>query len=255
MEKSPKNLIVLPVLKPKIASDKAYILKSFAYKIINFSQDAQPYELVGLSKSALYMGFDVSHEHQKRQSHYAFSAVDSASQILYLNQVQELPLNERIDLQTLQQDIVRSINAYQTKYKEAPKRILLMRDGLFLEDKDLLKNHLELLDIEYAVVEINKNSEINSESNLKSFLIQLEPARFIYFSQTYNLQKAVEINIVFNKTAFTNEQLAKEIYLTTRLYHPTPYTNLKLPYPLHVTDKVALYKKEWKLYVPYFVIL
>lgn len=252
LNKVPKNLVVLPVLVPKIASDKVYILKSFAYKALNFMENAQAYQLLGLSDDALYMGFDLSHDFQKRLSHYAFSTVDNNAKVLYINHKCNIQLNEKFELETIEKDIVKSIDRYKYINKKSPKILFLIRDGIFLEDTDILKNHLDLLSIDYILIEINKNSNINSQQHLKGMLIRLEPNRYVYFAQTYNLQKAVEINILLNHSKLSNEQIAKEIYLTTRLFHPTPYVNLKLPYPLYITDKVALLGDEWKLYIPYF---
>lgn len=252
LNRTPKNLVVLPVLVPKIASNKVYILKSFAYKALNFLENAQTYQLLGLSDDALYIGFDLSHDFQKKQSHYALSAVDNNAKVLYINQKRNVQLNEKLELETIEKDIVKSIDRYKSKNRKSPKTLFLIRDGIFLEDMNILRNHLDLLNIDYILIEINKNSNINSQHNLKGMLVKLEPSKYVYFAQTYNLQKAVEINILLNHSKLSNEQIAKEIYLTTRLFHPTPYVNLKLPYPLYITDKVALLVDEWKLYIPYF---
>jgi hypothetical protein len=252
LKDAPKNIVVLPVLTPKITSDQTYILKSFAYKALNFSQDAQAYRLLGLSNGALYMGFDLSHDSQKNLSHYAFSAVDVNGKVLYINQRRDIPLNEKLQLEFLQEDIVKSIDRYKLANKKTPDIIFLMRDGVFLEDVSLLKNHIDLLKTDYIIIEINKNSNINSERDLKGMIIKLETNKYVYFAQTHNLQKAVEINIMANNSKLSDEQIAKEVYLTTKLFHATPYTNSKLPYPLYITDKVALFKNEWKLYIPYF---
>lgn len=253
LEKSPKNLIVLPVLKRKITDNQVYILRSFAYKFLNFSKDAQPYQLIGLSRNIVYIGFDLSHDHQKRKSSYAFSAVDSQGKVLYINQKPDLPLNEELEIDLVEKDVVKSIDRYKSVHGQFPETFFLMRDGVFLEDINLLKNHLDLMNTKYAVVEINKNSNINSAQNLKGMLIRLQDSKYVYFPQVLHVQKAVEIKIVLNNTKLSNDQIAKEIYLTTRLFHPTPYTNLKLPYPLYITDKVSLLEYEWKLYVPYFM--
>lgn len=252
IKNAPKNVVILPVLTPKIISDQIYILKSFAYKIVNFSQNAQTYQLLGLSDNALYIGFDLSHDFQKRVSHYAFSAVDTNGKVLYINQRRDIPLNEKLELELSQKDIVKSIDKYKLVNKKLPNIMFIMRDGVFLEDINLLKNYLDLLKIDYTIIEIDKNSKINSKQNLKGMIVKFEPNKYVYFAQTCNLQKAVEINIVINNSKLSDEQIARETYLTTRLFHPTPYTNLKLPYPLYITDKVALFNNEWKLYIPYF---
>jgi len=46
-------------------------------------------------------------------------------------------------------------------------------------------------------------------------------------------------------------KIAKTTYLSTKLYHPTPYASLKLPYPLYITDKVGKLPIAWKIYIPY----
>ncbi|MGB9821550.1 MAG: protein argonaute [Pseudothermotoga sp.] len=252
LEKSPENLIILPILKSKIASDKAYVLKSFAYKILNFSQNAQPYKLLGLSPNTLYIGFDLSHDQQRRKSDYALAAVDNEGKVLYINHKRNLTLNEKLEMDLVEKDVAKSLDRYRDVHNQFPKNFFLIRDGIFFEDVNLLKNHLDLINIDYAVIEVDKNCNINSDQNLKGILARLEDDKYIYFAHGFNLQKGVEINIVFNNTKLSNGDIAKEIYLTTALFYPTPYSNLKLPYPLYITDKVALLKYEWKLYIPYF---
>lgn len=252
LEKSPENLIILPILKSKIASDKAYVLKSFAYKMLNFSQNAQPYKLLGLSPNTLYIGFDLSHDQQRRKSDYAFAAVDNEGKVLYINHKRSLTLNEKLEMDLVEKDVAKSLDRYKNVHNQFPKNFFLIRDGIFFEDVNLLKNHLDLINIDYAVIEVDKKCNINSDQNLKGILARLEDGKYIYFAHGFNLQKGVEINIVFNNTKLSNGDIAKEIYLTTGLFYPTPYSNLKLPYPLYITDKVALLKYEWKLHIPYF---
>ncbi|MCX7812500.1 MAG: hypothetical protein N2250_02440 [Pseudothermotoga sp.] len=252
LKKFPKNLIVLPILVSKIVENQVYVLKSFAYKTINFVPGSQPYYLSGLSNGALYTGFDLSHDHHKRRSDYAFAAVDSKGKILYIDQELNLKLDERLDMNLLLKNIARSIDLYTLSNGVPPRILFLIRDGLFIEDTTELKNHLDILKVDYVIVEINKNSNINSSMNLKGKLIELQKNKYIYFADTYNLQRGVEINIHTNRSNLSEEQIAYEIYLTTRLFHPTPYVNLKLPYPIYIVDKVSLLKDEWKLYIPYF---
>jgi len=254
LEKMPKNLVTMPILKYKLTTPDGlrYIIRSFAYKMLNFSDEAQLYELIDIMKNTLFIGFDLSHDHQKRKSNLALAAVDSYGKVIYTFQKQELPLNEKLNFDTLQTFFAKSVDRYNTKHGSNPERVYLMRDGVFLEDIDLLTNYLDITGLDYVIIEINKNSNINSEENLKGMLIKLQKDRFIYFTETYNLQKGVELNIVKNKSKLTDEQIAKQIYLSTRLFHPTPFSNLKLPYPLYITDKVSLQPVEWKLYIPYF---
>lgn len=252
LKKFPKNLIILPALISKIVEGQAYILKSFAYKTLNFTPNSQAYRLVGLSDGALYIGFDLSHDRQKRRSDYAFAAVDSDGKVLLVVQKLKLPLNEKMDTEKLISDTAKSINLYTSLKGSPPKIIFLMRDGVFIEDTSELKSQLDLFKIKYVIVEINKNCNINSSANLKGKMVELDRNRYVYFAETYNLQKGVEVNIHTNKSDLSEWQIAREVYLSTRLYHPTPYVSLKLPYPLYITDKVSLLKDEWILYVPYF---
>ncbi|MEN3009001.1 hypothetical protein [Pseudothermotoga sp.] len=252
LKEFPKNLIVLPILVSKIVENQIYVLKSFAYKTINFIPGSQPYHLSGLSNGALYVGFDLSHDHHKRRSDYAFAAVDSKGKILYVDQKLNLKLDERFDMNLLLKDITRSVDLYTLLNGVSPKTLFLIRDGLFIESTTELKNHLDLFKMDYVIIEINKNSNINSPINLKGKLIELQKNKYVYFADTHNLQRGVEINIHTNRSNLSEEQIAHEIYLTTELFHPTPYVNLKLPYPIYIVDKVSLLKDEWKLYIPYF---
>lgn len=252
LNEMPKNLIVLPVLPSNIKKNEPYIPKSFAYKTLNFVENAQAYKLLGLSEGALYIGFDLSHDLQKRKSHYALSAVDNNAKVLYINQKRDIQLNEKLELEILEKDIVKSFDRYEHTTGRIPKILFLIRDGIFLENLDLLRNHLDLLNVDYVIVEINKKSNLNSWQNLKGTLVELETNRYVYFAETFNLQRAVEINIVSNRSKLPDKQIAREIYLTTRLFHATPYSTLKLPYPLYITDKVALLGEEWSVYIPYF---
>ncbi len=254
LEKVPRSLTPMPILKPKLTSTDGlrYIIKSFAYKMLNFSKEAQPYELMDIMKNTLYIGFDLSHDHQKRKSNLALAAVDSYGKVIYIFQKQDLPLNEKLNLDTLQTAFAKSVDRYNAKHGRNPDYVYLMRDGVFLEEIGLLTNYLDITGLDYVIIEVNKNSNINSEENLKGILIKLQKDRFLYFTETYNLQKGVELNIIKNRTKLTDEQIAKQIYLSTRLFHPTPFSNLKLPYPLYITDKVSLLPVEWKLYIPYF---
>jgi len=252
LSKLPRNAIAFPIIKEKVLAGPVYIIRSFAYKALNFTEDAKAYELIDLIKNVLFVGFDLSHDHVNRLSHFALSAVDDSAKILYIHHKENLPLNEKAELELLQNSIAQALNRYKLVHGSMPACLLLMRDGIFFEDISYIRNYLDTLGLKYIVVEVNKNSNINGPKDLKGKILELDEKKFVYFATTYNLQKAVEINVVLNNSNLTPRQIAKHVYLSTRLFHPTPYVNLKLPYPLYVTDKVSLLGQLWKLYVPYF---
>ncbi|MDN5338832.1 MAG: hypothetical protein PWQ20_1902 [Thermotogaceae bacterium] len=254
LEKIPDNFISLPILKLNLLKGfkyKPYIIRSFVYKFINFAPEAQPYILRGLSNNTLYFGFDTSHSRDKRKSNAAFAGVDNLGKVIYINKQINLDLNEKLDEKIIIENCVKAINRYKEKRNVFPENVFVIRDGIFREEVDLIMNNLSFKNIKTVFVEINKNCNINSSEIIKGNLIKLTNDTYAYFHESYNHQKGVEIKILANNTNKSNSEIAKEIYLTTRLFHQTPYTNLKLPFPLYITDKVSL-NDLWKLYIPYF---
>lgn len=246
------NVVLLgPILKAKLQELTTYVIKSYMYKILNFTQEAQAYIIDEIPKDALFIGIDLSHRATTRESTLLLSAVDNFSKVIHVAQHNRLPLNEKIDIDTLEEEIIKSISKYQDKHGQKPQEIYIFRDGIYIENISSISTNLEAENIKHTFVSINKQSNINSQYTLAEHLIKLTENKYIYFPDTINGQTSVEIDITINKTDKTNDEIAKTTYLSTKLYHPTPYASLKLPYPLYITDKVGKLPIAWKIYIPY----
>lgn len=246
------NVVLLgPILKAKLQELTTYVIKSYMYKILNFTQEAQAYIIDEIPKDTLFIGIDLSHRATTRESTLLLSAVDNFSKVIHVAQYNRLPLNEKINIDTLEEEIIKSISKYQDKHGQKPQEIYIFRDGIYIENISSISTNLEAENIKHTFVSINKQSNINSQYTLAEHLIKLTENKYIYFPDTINGQTSVEIDITINKTDKTNDEIAKITYLSTKLYHPTPYASLKLPYPLYITDKVGKLPIAWKIYIPY----
>ncbi|GAB6190129.1 hypothetical protein JCM30566_18720 [Marinitoga arctica] len=253
IQKFPKKLILQPILKEKIEKIQPYIIKSYVYKMGNFISECQPYVIKNLKEKSntIYIGLDLSHDTYLKKSNLAICAVDNLGNILYLNKHKDLELNEKMNLDIFEKEYIQVLNKYKEKYKNYPENIILLRDGRYLENIEIMKNILNIENIKYSLIEVNKSVNINSYDDLKEWIIKLSENNFIYYPKTYLNQKGVEIKIIENNTDYNNEKILEQVYSLTRVVHPTPYANYRLPYPLHVVNKVALTDLEWKLYIPY----
>lgn len=247
----PKNFVLLPILKENLIKKQPYVINSFAYKILNFTENAQPYT-VNVPSGTLFVGVDLSHENLLKKSHFAISAVDHLGKVLYVGVKRNLQLSERFNEEIIVEYFQRIFERYKNRHSRAPARVIIIRDGLWLENTERIAEDLKKFMNEIALVEIVKNSVINSLSNLQEHVIKITSETCVYFPRTYHNQKGVEIRIRANNTDIDNEEVMKTVYKATILYHPTPYATLRIPYPLYITDKIALFGDEWKLYVPYF---
>lgn len=248
----PPNFILLPILKENILKKQIFTINSFAYKILNFTEKSLPY-YIKISPNTLFVGIDLSHDLIERKTSFTISAIDSIGKPIYVSARRNLPLNEKFNVEIFQEEIPKILTRYELKYKRKPERIIIIRDGTYKEQIEDIEEIIKNFSNKYAIVEINKNSTINSFNNLQELLIKLNENTSVYFPKTYHNQTSVEINIIRNHTDITNEELMRTIYKTTIIYHPTPYMTLKLPYPLYITDKIGRLGGEWKFYVPYFI--
>lgn len=247
----PQNFVLLPILKENLVNKQVYVMNSFAYKVLNFTETALPYT-VNIPSHTLFIGVDLSHDHISKKSHFAISAVDYLGKVVYVGAKRNLQLNERFSEEVIIGYVQRIFERYKERYGETPARVIIVRDGSWLEDVEKIVEDLKSFKNEIALVEIVKDSVINSPLNLQEHVIKITKDMCVYFPRTYHNQKGVEIRIRVNNTDICNEEIMKAVYNATILYHPTPYTTLKIPYPLYITDKVALLGGEWKFYVPYF---
>ena len=253
VKKFPSNLELQPILKEKFQSLQSYIIKSYVYKMGNFMPGCKPFILKNLEKNdnTLYIGMDMSHDTYLRKTNFAISAVNHIGDIIYISSHENLELNEKMNIDILEEEYIKAISKYKEKTGNFPENVFIIRDGKFLEEINQLDNIFGYENIEYTLIEINKNTNINSYDELKEWIIKMDENTFIYYPKTFLNQRGVEIKIIFNNTNYTNLEIVKQIYALTRVAHSTPYTNYKLPYPLHIVNKVALDKYEWKLYIPY----
>ncbi|BBE31743.1 hypothetical protein OSSY52_18840 [Tepiditoga spiralis] len=254
MNKMPKNIIFQPVLMKNINSMKPFIIKSFVYKLAKFLPGNTPFIINNLKeyKEDLFIGLDMSHDNISKKTHFSITAVENNGNILYLNRIKELQLNEKIKLDLFEKEYINIINKYETKHKKLPKRIFLYRDGIYLENIERIKNIVEYKEIKGTFIEVNKNSNINSTYDLKDNIIKISNEIYVYFPKTMHKQKGIELKIIYNNVKIENEKIAFQGFMLSKLYYSTPYSNIKLPYPIHITNKVALNDLEWKLYIPYF---
>lgn len=248
----PSNFILMPILKENILQKQVYVLNSFAYKMLNFTEEAMPY-YVKLPPHTLFIGIDLTHDIVSRKSALIISAVDYIGKPIYVGAKRNLELSEKFDVSSITEHLQRIVHKYEKKFGKPPARVIILRDGTWQEDIKDIASGVRTFIPKLALVEILKNSAINTPLNLQEFVIKLTPDSCVYFPKTYHNQNGVEIRIRLNETDLDNEKLMLTTYKTTVLYHPTPYTTLKLPYPLYITDKVGLVGGEWKLYIPYFV--
>ncbi len=245
------NIIALgPILKSKLKELAPYIMRSYMYKILNFSTNAQPYVIEQIPKDSLLIGMDLSHNIMTRESTLLLSAVDNYGKLIHIAQHSRLPLNEKMNVDTVEDEIMMAIKRYSDIYGRRSEQVYIFRDGIYIEDITSISTNLESEGIKHAFISVNKRSNINSEYTLAEHLIKLSDSWYVYFPTTLNLQSSIEIEIVTNKTEKSNDEIAEVTFLSTKLYHPTPYSMLKLPYPLYITDKVGRMPIAWKIYIP-----
>lgn len=250
----PKRLILQPILKEKLEKMQAYIIKSYIYKMGNFSKNCKPYILEKMKDSLdnLYVGIDMSHDTYSKITNLCISGIDGKGDIIYIGKYKNLELNEKMNLDILEKEYNKIIDKYFEKNNKNPQNVFIIRDGNYIEDIRVLENIFSFYNIPYVLLEINKSTNINSYEDLKEWIIKLSENKYIYYPKTYLNQKGVEVNIIKNNSNYNNNKIIEQVYLLTRIVHPTPYANYKLPYPLHISNKVALTDSEWKLYIPYF---
>nr|5UX0_A Chain A, Argonaute protein [Marinitoga piezophila]5UX0_D Chain D, Argonaute protein [Marinitoga piezophila] len=249
----PDNLILQPILKEKLEDIKPFIIKSYVYKMGNFIPECKPFILKKMEdkEKNLYIGIDLSHDTYARKTNLCIAAVDNTGDILYIGKHKNLELNEKMNLDILEKEYIKAFEKYIEKFNVSPENVFILRAGRFIEDIEIIKNFISYNDTKYTLVEVNKNTNINSYDDLKEWIIKLDENTYIYYPKTFLNQKGVEVKILENNTDYTIEEIIEQIYLLTRVAHSTPYTNYKLPYPLHIANKVALTDYEWKLYIPY----
>ncbi|MGC9796601.1 hypothetical protein MNL76_06050 [Fervidobacterium riparium] len=249
----PRNFILMPVLEKTILESKAYTINSFAYKIVNFTNERNIMYYLKIEPGTVFVGIDIAHSAMQDSSDIIFSSVDFLGKVLRVAVRKNAKLTEKADERFIESEIIKTIETYKIKYNREPKRIIIFRDGMFLEEISEIEETLKARIEEYALVEIKKNSMYNSHYNLQDKIIKLNETNYIYFPKTYQSQKSVEIKIVKNATKLKNNDIAKQTYLSTLLHHPSPYMTLKLPYPLYINDKISKVGGEWRFYVPYFI--
>ena len=90
-----------------------------------------------------------------------------------------------------------------------------------------------------------------SSQESKNSLYKTSSNSYIFYPFNFLNQKGVEFNIVVNQSGKSNDTIAKESVALAHIYHGSPYSNIKLPYPVHISDKAARSDYEWRLYIPY----
>ena len=249
----PKHIIFQPVLKENIIGMKPFIIKSYAYKVATFIKNRTPILIKELDdcSNSMFIGMDLNHDTEGRITNFVISAVDSNGKIIYLKKHGNMELNEKIDENKIELEIVNSINEYKEINRNLPENIYLYRDGVFLEECGYIERVIKNFGINPILIEINKNSKIMSSKETKNSLYKMSSTNYIFYPFNYLNQKGIEINIVSNESRKENDKVAQESVAMTHIYHGSPYSNLKLPYPVHISDKVARSNYEWRLYIPY----
>ena len=249
----PKNIIMQPILKENINLKERFVLKSFAYKIAEFTHGAIPFEIEELNKfdSSVFIGIDLSHDYYQRKSHLVMSGMNYRGKIIYIKKDKDLELNEKVEINELEKHITKIINKYKKINGKNPKEVYLYRDGLYLEDIEIVINYLKTLEIKLSLIEVDKRSLINSKDNLKGKFLNLENSVYVYYINNYFNQKGVELNIKYNDTSHSDYEIIKQAFFMTKIHYGSPYTSIKLPYPIYVTNKVGRTDYEWRLTIPY----
>jgi len=147
------NVVLLgPILKAKLQELTTYVIKSYMYKILNFTQEAQAYIIDEIPKDTLFIGIDLSHRATTRESTLLLSAVDNFSKVIHVAQYNRLPLNEKINIDTLEEEIIKSISKYQDKHGQKPQEIYIFRDGIYIENISSISTNLEAENVKHTFV-------------------------------------------------------------------------------------------------------
>lgn len=249
----PRNMILIPVLNKTIVESKVYTINSLAYKIVNFlNEDTMMYYLK-IEPGTLFVGVDLSHDITESYSDAIFSAVDFLGKVLRIAVKKGMRLTEKADMKFVEEQVQKSIEKYHLKFGSYPKRLIFFRDGRFIESVNKFEDMLSSKVNEYALIEVKKDTLYNSHYNVQDKVIKLSENVYVYFPKSYLRQKGIELNIFTNHTTLSNDEIARLTYLSTLLHHPSPYMNIKLPYPLYINDKISKVGGEWKFYIPYFL--
>ena len=249
----PKHIILQPILKENLLGNKSYILSSYAFKVASFIKNRSLYGVKGLDKFSgdLFIGLDVNHDFDGGISNFAISAINYHGEIIYIKKYNQLELNEKVDIDILEVEIIKAINVFKEKYGETIKNLFLYRDGRFIEKKDQLENIIVNLGIIPIFIEVNKNSKIMTSKEEKEKLYILDDRKAVFYPKNFLKQKGVEINIVLNRSEYSYREIINQVIDFSYIYHGSPYSNLKLPYPIHIADKIARTEYEWRLYIPH----
>ncbi|WP_448374521.1 protein argonaute [Fervidobacterium sp.] len=249
----PQNMILMPVLNKTIIDGKVYTINSFAYKIVNFLSDKTLMYYLKVEPGTLFIGIDLAQDVSRQYSDVISSSVDYLGKVLRIAVRKNLPLTEKADVKFIEDEIGKTIEKFHAKFGMPSKRVILFRDGKFIEEPETIEEILKARVKEYALIEIKKDTLYNSHYNLQDKVVKLSDNVYIYFPKSYLKQKGVEVNIYKNETSQKNDEIAKLTYLSTLLHHPSPYMTIRLPYPLYINDKIGKVGGEWKFYIPYFI--
>lgn len=249
----PKHIILQPVLKENIVAMKPFVIKSYTYKVASFIKEREIFKIKELNETenALFIGMDLNHDTEGRITNLAISAVTSSGDIIHLKKHNKMKLNEKADENIIESEIINAIDKFRELKNDKPENLFVYRDGLFLEDTVYIENIVKNLGINPILIEVNKNSRVMTSKESKNSLYKMEEGRYVFYPFNYLKQKGVEINIVKNGSEYSNEKIVRFSVAMAHIYHGSPYSNIKLPYPVHIADKVARTDYEWRLYIPY----
>jgi len=253
IKKFPRNIIMQPVLLESLVDIKAYIINSFAYKILNFVPEIELYKIEELEKysEALFIGLDISHDLYEKKSSFAISAVSHTGKILYLKKYKNMNLNEKMNMDILEKEIIECVNSFVEKFSKDPTEIFVYRDGKYIENIKEMIALSKVNGVSVSLIEVNKNSNIFQEIEEEDVLLKMDKNKYIYFIKSYHNKTAVELDIRYNDTRFSADEISEQAFYLTKLFYGSPYSSLKLPYPVYIADKSAITDFEWRLHIPY----
>ena len=126
------NIIALgPILKSKLKELAPYIIRSYMYKILNFSTNVQPYVIEQIPKDSLLIGIDLSHNIITRESTLLLSAVDNFGKLIHVAQHSRLPLNEKMNIDTIENEIMMAIKKYSDIHGRRSEQVYIFRDDIY----------------------------------------------------------------------------------------------------------------------------
>jgi argonaute family protein len=241
------NFISQNIIYQNLVKNKEVEVINLVYQILS-KYGMHPFKVELNTNYDYVIGVDVgNNRYGKRNIAGGISVVNKEGILEKLIPIEVLTGGENIDLSLFLEEISRYINLKN-------KKILLLRDGK-LTDKEIqsAKEEINNLNLEVTFINIIKNHNLRffSTTSNKGVIFQnlsLLLPHSHKAAKPIKMDKKVKITNSISYLPITKEDL-ELIYKLTFINYSNPFKeNLRLPAPIHYSDKfVKALGKEWRV--------